>query len=144
MVEKLTREKIAEHAIVHVAPPACIRNAPVDRTFELPPALYAAMVGLFLGFLAVTGLGFAHPEMIIPMAIFTLFIVAGFGLPTIWTRMEPANPARPMCPARFRRDGIQTATGRNTATQATVQVLILPALLLVWGLAAVTIAALVG
>ena len=144
MAEKLTREFIARQAIVHdTLPPLAREPHIVDRTFELPRGLYVATVGLFLGFVAVTALGFANPEMILPAAIFAIFIVAGFGVPAIWTRMEPQAPARAMTWQRFRREGISTLTGHNTAAQATVQVLILPALILVWGIATVMIAALV-
>ena len=93
--------------------------------------------------LAVTALGFSSPELIIPMVIFTFFIVAGFGVPAIWTRIAPEPADKALGWAKFKREGIATLTGRNTAGQATVQVLILPVLLLAWGVAVVTIAALV-
>lgn len=143
MAQKLSLQAIADSAIIHAAPPAPIRNAPVDRTFELPTRLYAATVAMFLAYIGIMGAGFAHPEMAIPLAIFALFIVAGFGVPMLWTLLAPENPVRAMSWERFRRDGIMTAFGRTTASDATVQVLILPTLILAWGVAAVIIAALV-
>lgn len=142
MAQKLNRTEVAAKAIVH--PEAALR-APtsVDRSFELPTALYAMTVGLFLGYLLVMGLGFRHPEMILPMAIFAFFIVAGFGVPALWITMNPDNAQRPLSWNRFMREGIQTLTGRLEAKAAMVQVLILPALIFLWGIATVTIAALV-
>ncbi len=143
MVEKLSRETIAAHATLHAEPPMQEERTTVDRTFELPPVLYGITVGCFLGFLLITGLAFANPVLIIPMAIFVFFIVAGFGIPTIWAKLAPETDSKALSWARFQRDGIQTLTGKTTAFQASVQVLILPVLILVWGLAVVTIAAIV-
>ncbi|MBC7159403.1 MAG: hypothetical protein H5U21_05050 [Porphyrobacter sp.] len=144
MVQKLDRDAIALQAIVHDAPPAARRNAPLDRSFELPSALYATMVALFLGYIALMAVGFASPQMILPVAIFVLFIVAFFGVPALWVRLQPDTPVRAMTMARFRATGIQTGTGHCDARAASVQVLILPVLLMAWGVAAVTIAAVVG
>lgn len=143
MAEQLTREQIAKAAEIRGAPPVRDRNDPVDRTFELPTGLYAATVALFLGFIGVMAIGFGNPEMAIPLVIFAFFIVAGFGIPAIWTRLAPGTKSKPIGWARFQQDGVQTAYGRTTARDATVQVLILPALIFLWGVIAVTIAALV-
>ena len=143
MVQKLDRATIARQAIVHDAPPAARRNAPLDRSFELPTALYATTVALFLGYIALMAVGFANPEMILPVAIFVLFIVAAFGVPALWVRLQPDNPVRAMTMIRFRENGIETETGHCGAGAASVQVLILPVLLMAWGVAAVTIAAFV-
>lgn len=143
MVEKVSRETIAQHAELHDAIPATQHQVVVNRTFELPRALYGLTVGCYFGFLIVTGLAFANPALILPMAVITLLVIAGFGIPAIWTRLAPEAPVKAMGWAKFQRDGIRTVTGHNTAGQATVQVLILPVLILVWGLAVVTIAAIV-
>lgn len=143
MAQQLTREQIALAANVTAAPPAYIRKAPVDRTFELPKGLYVATVGLYLGFIALMGLSFSHAEMIIPVAIFVVFVIGGFGLPMVWTRLAPETPSKSKSWARFKQEGIMTAYGRTSARDATVQVLILPVLIFVWGVIAVTIAALV-
>ncbi|TIX50559.1 hypothetical protein [Alteraurantiacibacter aquimixticola] len=143
MVEKLNRETIAAQATLHAEAPVARKPHIVERTFELPPALYGATVACYLGFLAITGLAFATPGLILPMALFAFIIVAGFALPTIWTRMAPDAPMKAKSWAKFQRDGITTLTGHNSAGGATVQVLILPVLIVVWGLAVVTIAAVV-
>ena len=139
MVKHLTRELVAEHAVIVEAPKVAHE---VDRTFELPKGLYVATVGLYLGFLAVMAAGLSTPGLIIPMAIFAFFIIAGFALPTIWTRLAPGHRSRNMSWSKLARQGVATATGRVTARDAAAQVLILPVLIFCWGVATVTIAAL--
>jgi hypothetical protein len=114
-----------------------------DRNFGLPTALYGATVAGYLGFLVVVGSAFANPVLAIPMAIFVVFIVAGFGVPALWTRLA-GNTSEPQTMGEFEARGIMTNTGRLTARDATIQVLILPVLLVVWGLAVAVIAAVVA
>ncbi|MXO60268.1 hypothetical protein GRI89_12040 [Altererythrobacter salegens] len=142
MAERVTRQLVAEKATVYTELPV---HAPtiVDRTFELPKSLYAITVAMYLGFLAVMAIGFRTPEMILPMAAFVVSIVAGFGIPTIWSRLNPPTESKPKSWARFAIDGIQTAYGKTAARDAAVQVLILPVLIFAWGVAVVTIAAVV-
>ena len=143
MAEKLTRELIAEQAIVH---PETALRAPttVDRSFELPAALYLGTAGCYFAFLAVMAVGFGNPHLILPMAIFVVFIAMAFVVPAMWMKMGPDHSQRLVTWNRFRREGIMTPFGRSTSGAATVQVLILPALILLWGFGVVTIAALVG
>ena len=83
--EQLARGK----AQVVEAPASAPRNqVEGDRNFELPNGLYVATAGLYLGFLAVMAAGLGNPGLVIPMAIFAFFIVAGFGVPAIWTRLK--------------------------------------------------------
>jgi hypothetical protein len=142
MAERISRQLVAEKAIVHceaeLFPPHV-----VDRSFELPTGLYVATVALFLGFMAVTGIGFRSPELILPVAVIVLFIFAAFGVPAIWVRMVPESRRRSLSWSRFQAEGIATEHGRTSARDATVQVLILPALIFLWGIATVIIAAIV-
>jgi hypothetical protein len=138
----LKRELIAEKAIVH-SDLALHGPTIVDRTFELPRALYAMTVGLFLAFLGVMTIGFGNPELALPMVLFAFTIVAGFGICTIWATMKPEKDRRALSWNTFSRTGIQIATGRITAKEASIQVLMLPLLIFLWGIAAVIIAALV-
>jgi hypothetical protein len=140
MSKHIVREDLAARAIVREE-----ARAPhqVDRTFELPTVLYGTTVGLYLGFFAVMAAGFASPGLIIPMVIFALFVVAGFGVPMVWARLAPETKSRALTMGQLRHSGIQTHTGRLSGRDAVVQMLILPALILLWGLATVTIAALV-
>lgn len=140
MSRHLTRELVAQQAEVRRE---LLHPVVVDRSFELPRALYIATASLYLGFIAVLGLGLATPGLLIPMAIFAVFIVAGFGLPAVWVSMKPDNAVRQLDWGRFRRQGIATLTGRLTAGEAAAQMLVLPILIFAWGVTCVIIAALV-
>jgi hypothetical protein len=142
MAERRTRQLIAEQAIIHESPALRLPTT-VDRTFELPAGLFAATAGCYFAFLAVMAVGFGNPHLILPMAIFVVFIAMYFAVPALWMRMKPNHPQRLTPWIRFRQQGIMTAYGHSTAGAATVQVLILPALIFLWGVAVVTIAALV-
>jgi len=143
MAQLRTREQIAMAADIRADAPARPRNAPVDRTFELPTSLYATTVALVPGLLAVLAGGLAHLALAIPPALIGLFIVLGLPIPAVWTQIAPENPVSARSWARFRHEGIMTASGRTTARDATVQVLILPVLIFIWGVITVIIAALV-
>ncbi len=143
MAEQLPREQLALSADIHAQPPAVTSMAPTDRTFELPTALYAITAALFMGFIALMAVGFADRELVIPLAICAVFIVCFFGIPSIWTRLEPEASSKASSWARFQQNGIMTAYGHTSARDATVQVLILPVLIFVWGVVTVVIAALV-
>lgn len=140
MSKHFTRELVAQQAAIVESPKVAHDT---DRSFELPKGLYGATVALYLGFLAVMAAGLSTPGLVIPMAIFALFIVAGFGLPVLWTKLEPGHRTRNMSWGQLVRSGIATHTGRVTARDAAVQVLILPVLIFCWGVASVTIAAIV-
>jgi len=127
---------------------ARIVDAPVeaparDRSFGLPSALYGATVACYLGFIGITALAFGNPGLAIPMTIFALFIVAGFGVPAIWMRLK-GNRSKPLTFGQFESFGIMTHTGKLAPRDAAVQVLLLPGLVLFWGLTAAVIAALVS
>lgn len=142
MAERVSRQLVAEKAIVHTES-ALLPPHVVDRSFEMPTALYAAVAALFLGFMAVTGIGFATRELILPVAVIVLFIFCFFGVPAVWVRMVPESRRQALTWSNFRMEGIATEHGRVTASQAMVQVLILPVLIFLWGIAVVTIAAIV-
>ena len=143
MAERLTRPLIAEQAIIHEAP-TLLTPTTVDRNFELPTPVFVAMAALFFAAAGVMAFGFRAPGMIVPTGIIAVFIAMFFAVPATWMRMKPEHPQRLTSWSRFRQRGIMTASGHSTAGAATVQVLILPALILLWGLVVVTIAAVVG
>lgn len=140
MTEFATKEALAQVAAVTEAPHV---RSEIDRSFELPTGLYVATAGLYLGFIAVMAITLMNPELVLPMAIIALIVVAGFGTPMLWARMQPEKRQRAMSYSSFRHRGIQTATGRLTAGAATVQVLILPVLIFLWGVTTATIAVVV-
>lgn len=128
-------------APAHDVSPVGAPRACTDRGFELPTALYLATIGSYLAFLAIMAIGFQSRDMALPMVIFTVYIAMLFGVPTLWARMQPATATAPMTLGVFWRRGIQTYTGHNRAGAAAVQVLLLPVMILLWGVAVVAIAA---
>lgn len=119
----------------------------VDRNFELPTGLYALTVGLYFAFLGVMFAGLSSPGLVIPMAIFAVFIAGMFGVPAVWTRIKShdasGDDATPLTMGKFMNKGIMTHTGRLAPRDAMIQMLILPVLIVMWGCAVVVIAALV-
>ena len=114
-----------------------------DQSFELPGGLYAAMAIMFAGFVAVLALAF-RGHMAVSYGVIFAFLTAFFAIPAIFPRVKPADGrTRALSWAMFRYKGIATATGRMTATEATILVLLLPFLILCFGIAMATIAALV-
>lgn len=139
MTRHLSDTAINTIADLHANPQQTV----VDRTFELPTRLYALTVGAYLAFLGLMGFGLPSRGLIIPMAIFTIYIAMAFGVPTLWARMNPEHRSKAMSWRQFSQHGINTATGRISGRDATIQVLILPVWILLWGFAAITIVALV-
>lgn len=142
-MSQLVQDQVASGKARIVDAPAQPGTTPeCDRSFGLPKEVYIATVAGYLGFLAIMAGAFMNPVLVIPMVIFTFFIVAGFGVPTIWTRMK-GNDSKPLSMGQFENDGIMTLTGRLSPREAAVQVLILPILVVLWACAVVVIAALV-
>jgi hypothetical protein len=140
MTVKLSTETIGQIAEIRDEP---LVRQDIDRTFELPTGLYGATVGAYLAFLGVMAAGFQSRDMILPMAIFVIYIAMTFGVPALWARMRPDTAARALGWDRFMQQGVDTWAGRIAAKDAALQVLILPVLILFWGVAVVMIAALV-
>jgi hypothetical protein len=75
-------------------------------------------------------------------AIF-FFIASFFAIPVLFTRSAPASRTSALKWYQFLERGIDTPSGREKAGSAAVLVLILPFLILCFGIAIATIAALV-
>lgn len=116
----------------------------IARSFDLPTGLFAATVVLYFAFLGLMAVAFADPGLILPMSIFYIYIIMAFGVPALWVRMKPDHADRPLSWRSFMREGVDTHTGRLAGRDATVQVLLLPTLILGWGVAMATIVALIG
>jgi len=71
------------------------------------------------------------------------FIAAFFAVPAILPAMAPSRK-KALSWADFRSRGIETATGRSSAGEATVLVLLLPALIFCFGIAIAVSWALIG
>lgn len=136
-------ERIATHELSQVA---TVSSAPVqtkvDRNFGLPTGLFIATAGLYLVFLSTLTAMFGNAELIIPMAVMMGFVVIAFGLAGKWWTMKPDNDTAPLSWGQFSNRGIQTLSGPLNATEASVQVLLLPVLIVFWGLCIAVIAAL--
>ena len=135
-----TATLIARNEIV--AAPVTAQRACEDHSFELPPAIYIAMGGLFFGFLAVMAVGFAAPGLIVPMGINFAFLTAFFAVPTIFVAASPGGQKALGWDA-FMRNGVDTATGHSSGGEAAVLTLLLPFLIFCFAVAVVAIAALV-
>jgi hypothetical protein len=143
MTTHSSRTALAEVASLSVSPlrGPVLDGATTDRTFELPVGIYIATVASYLGFLGLMALTFMTGELILPMVAFVFYIVMAFGVPTVWARMNPATSSRALSWQQFKSRGIQTGSGWLSSGSATAQVLTLPILVLLWGVAGVIIAA---
>ena len=134
---------IAEALSVKADEQANIRQD-VDRTFEMPSVLYGATVALYLGFIAVLGIGLATPGLALPMAIFAIFIVGLFGAPALWLGLGREPEARAKSFGQLMRNGIATNTGLLKGRDAAIQMMILPVLIVVWAFTVLVIAGIVA
>jgi hypothetical protein len=139
MSKHIATPALADVATVSAEP----AHTKVDRNFGLPTGLFAATVACYLAFVGLMGALFANPGLAIPLVIFAGFIIAAFGLAGWWVHMQPENDTKPLTWGQFTHRGVQTGTGLLTAGQASVQVLILPVLILFWGLSIAVIVAIV-
>lgn len=124
-----------------ITPAAQAHRGEYGRAFDLHPALFAMTVAAYLGYLAIMALAFMDAELILPMVIFVLFVCAGFGTPALWARVAPPPAGNAPSWSRFMRDGFVCMTGHVSARGAMCQVLIMPVLVLLWGVAIAIIAA---
>lgn len=124
-----------------VAAPA--ERACTDQSFELPSGLYVAMALFFAGFVAVLGLGFRGGHMAVVYGVIFAFIAAFFAIPAMFPAMAP-DRKKALSWTMFRMRGIQTATGRTSAAEATTLVLLLPFLIFCFGMAVAAIAMIVS
>jgi hypothetical protein len=123
-----------------VSPPA---RACEDHNWGLPTGLYAAMVFCFAGAIAILATAFTG-GMAVSYGIIFAFLLAFFGVPALFVRTSRGHGDTKSLPWYvFREQGIATATGRTSGSEATVLVLMLPFLILCWAIAVATIAALV-
>lgn len=130
MSQHIATPDLKQVADVSAAPP----RTRIDRNFGLPSGLYVATVALYLVFIGLMSVLFGNPELAIPLVIIGAFIAFAFGVAAVWASMKPDNDSSPLSWGQFSHRGIQTLSGPLTAGQASIQVLILPALILFWGL----------
>jgi hypothetical protein len=122
---------------------APVERACTDQSFELPSGLYIAMAVLFAGFVGVLGLAFRGGHMAVAYGVIFAFIAAFFAIPAMFPAMAP-DRKKALSWSTFRMRGIQTATGRGSAGEATTLVLLLPFLIFCFGMAVAAIAMIVS
>lgn len=126
------------------APPLPSQMACDDHGFELPSGLYFAMAGLFACFVAVLALT-SRTHMLVSFGVIAFFIGMFFAIPALFIRTTPAEARnRALSWQKFMDQGIVTATGHSTGRDATVLVLLLPVLIMLFGIAVATIEQLVS
>ena len=143
MTDRFDKEMLLARGEVVVAPQLPELPYCKDRNFGLPPAILLGAFGFFFAYLAVMWVGFAADGLVLPMVVNFVFVAAFAYVPAKWATMKPAHRNKALDMAHFRAVGIETATGRTPASEATTLVLLLPACILFWGIAVTTIAALV-
>jgi hypothetical protein len=124
--------------------PAPAERACSDQSFEVPTGIYIAMASMFTGFIAVLGLAFRGGHMAVAVGVIFAFIAAFFAVPAAFPALGAGETkTSALSWFDFRDRGIATATGHSTAGEATTLILLLPFLILLFGIAVVTIALLV-
>ncbi len=123
------------------APPAAALPNHAERTFGLPPRLFVATIGAYFAFLGIMAATFRTPELLIPFAICAIYIVMAFGVPSLWARVAGRPVGRFQTWEEFLAEGMAIETGRISGGGAIVQVLILPVLVVGWGIAVAIIVA---
>lgn len=137
MTSRLTSDVLLAREEVVAAP---AMRACDDQTFEIPGGVYAAMALMFAGFVAVLSFAF-RDQMAVSFGIIFAFLAAFFFVPAVFVRAKPQSARRALPWVEFVDRGIDTATGRVSAREATLLVLLLPFLILCFGIAGVIAAA---
>jgi hypothetical protein len=132
MVGRQSKQELLAKGEVVAAP---AHSACTDQTFELPIGLYAAMAVFFSGFVGVLAAVFHGGHLAVAFAVIFAFIAAYFSIPWIFPGMASDSRNKAMSWDEFSDRGIVTATGHSTAREATILVLLLPALIFCFGLA---------
>lgn len=103
------------------------------RSFDLPVRLHVLTLAAYIVYLAIMSAAFGGGENAIPMVICMITVAAAFIVPGLWATMNGALPGKAARWDDFYEHGVDTMTGRIKAFDASVQVLILPVLILGWG-----------
>ena len=141
MTARIDHKDLLAGARIVRAPLSAEPRCCTDQSFELPPVLHFATGAMFLGFVSVLTAAFSN-HMAVSFGVIAAFIAAFFAVPTIFARSESFG-GQALGWSEFMERGVDTATGRTGAGEAATLVLLLPFLILCFGIAVVTIAALV-
>src|SRR5689334_18160851 len=136
MSGRQTREQLLVRDEIVAAP---LKRACDDQSFEIPNAIYIAMATMFAGFIAVLSLAFRGGHMAVVYGVIFAFIGAFFAVPALFPgqALEESRTGA-LSLFDFGHRGIATATGRASGREATILVLLLPFLILCFGIAVAT------
>lgn len=126
-------EAVAQQARIVPAPEfaaAALRPNRGTRVFDLHPAVHLMVAGAWFGFVAILATAFMTAELVVPAAIFVIGVVALFGTPAMWARIQPKDDLPRQTWAEFLKEGVDCHTGPLTSGQALAQILVLPAMLI--------------
>lgn len=138
MTGRHTQEQLLAQGAI-VSPPA--ERACRDQSFELPTGIYIAMASMFAGFVAILALAF-RGQMALSYAVIFAFISVFFAVPSLLARAGPQERrTKALSWLDFSDKGIVTANGLASAKDATILILLLPFLILCFGIAVAVIAA---
>jgi hypothetical protein len=137
MVGRQTREALLANGEVVAAP---AERACTDQSFELPGRIYVAMALMFAGFVTVLSLALRGGHMAVSYGVILAFIAAFFAVPSAFPGLAGNGGRKALSWFDFRDRGIATATGHASAREATILVLLLPCLILCFGIAVAIIA----
>jgi hypothetical protein len=114
-----------------------------DQSFEVPTEIYIAMGLMFAGFIGVLAFAF-RSNMSVSYGVIFAFLTAYFAIPALFPRVgRGLNRTKALDWPVFREKGIETATGHSTSVEATILILLLPFLILCFGISVTIIAAVV-
>jgi len=113
MSQGLSQQQVRE--LIVESPVGIPARTIVDRSFDLPTALYVATAALYLAFIGVMAGSFLNPELAVPMVIFAGFVILAFGLVGGWIRMKPANDDAPPNWAQFHGPGLAQTESKRQA-----------------------------
>ena len=114
-----------------------------ERVFGLHPVLFAVTIGSYFVFLGAMAVAFMNPALVLPFAIFVVYIVMAFGTPGLWARVRGRDSGPVQSWAQFREEGMRIETGHIASGAAIAQVVVLPLLIAGFAIATAIIAALV-
>lgn len=138
MTGRQTHEQLFAQGEIVSPPVRACRN----QSFELPTGIYIAMASMFAGFVVVLGFAFHGGQMVVAYGVIFAFIAMFFAVPSLFPRVGPQDGRRiALSWFDFANRGIGTATGQVCAREATMLVLLLPVLIMCFGIAFATIAA---
>lgn len=132
MAVHLTRSEIAERGAQLVAPQA-VRPNRGNRAWDLHPGVHLMIAAAFFAFVGILGAATMADGLVVPFAIFVVFLAAFFGVPWIFARVAESGENAPFQTwQEFLNEGIDTASGHLGGREILIQALTVPAMLVMW------------